>query len=96
MKASICCNARVQVETNSGTTMWYVCESCKQPCDVLEACEWKFDEFHCKFDTECKEANCFEAGGPIENNYQFCPFCGKQLYFEHILGTNYENALPRT
>lgn len=41
-------------------------------------CEWhdSGDEF---FSTNCKQAFCFNEGGPIENGFKFCPYCGNEI-----------------
>jgi len=42
-------------------------------------CEWCREEDHDMFGTGC--GNCFEFydGGPKENNFKYCPYCGKKL-----------------
>lgn len=31
------------------------------------------------WDTQCGGANVFEDGGPNENKYRFCPYCGHPI-----------------
>ena len=45
-------------------------------------CWWVHDQDDSKWDTECGNAQCFIEGGPKENEYRFCPYCGKPLLFE--------------
>jgi hypothetical protein len=44
-------------------------------------CEWRFDVEmdHEMWNTSCGEAFCFTEGDPKENDYKFCPGCGKEL-----------------
>lgn len=46
-------------------------------------CEWKEDEdgiWH----TECDNSFHFTEGGPTENDFLFCPYCGKRLETIHF------------
>jgi len=43
------------------------------------SCCWTFDDIDCRWETECGEAHVFEVEGPVENKYNFCPYCGKQI-----------------
>jgi hypothetical protein len=40
-------------------------------------CTWTFEVEYWK--TECGGACCFEAYGPDENGYEYCPYCGKRI-----------------
>lgn len=42
-------------------------------------CLWQYDEFHEKWDTSCKNSHIFVAGHVQENNYNFCPYCGRKI-----------------
>lgn len=35
------------------------------------------------WETRCGRTFCFEAGGPIENDYKYCPGCGHQVLVHH-------------
>lgn len=41
-------------------------------------CLWSEDEDGI-WDTDCGNAHTFFSGGPVENSYKFCPYCGKPL-----------------
>lgn len=43
-----------------------------------EMCEWtyNYDEF---WETQCGGSFVFTDGVPIENEFRFCPYCGKGL-----------------
>jgi hypothetical protein len=46
---------------------------------VEPPCRWKLvseDEY---WQTDCDNAHCFIDGGPKQNKYQFCPYCGRKL-----------------
>ena len=40
---------------------------------------WTHDDYHDKWDCECGAAFCFMHDGPRENEYKFCPACGKRI-----------------
>ena len=44
-----------------------------------EKCYWVYDADDDAFDTGCDERFAFTAGGPEENVFYFCPYCGKKL-----------------
>jgi hypothetical protein len=49
-----------------------------------DTCEWKEDHDG-SYDfwmTSCGHAYNFEAGDPCENNFDYCPFCGKKIKLE--------------
>lgn len=31
------------------------------------------------WETDCKNAFNFENGGPVEDGFNFCPYCGKRI-----------------
>lgn len=43
-----------------------------------EYCTWSEDEDGVWW-TVCKEMHEFYDGTPKDNNYKFCPYCGKEL-----------------
>jgi len=45
---------------------------------IKQVCHWTFEP-EGYYETECGSANVFNEGGPDENEYRFCPFCGKTL-----------------
>jgi len=42
----------------------------------LFCCIWEEDEDG-NWDSECGDSFVFVAGGPEENNFTFCPYCGR-------------------
>ncbi len=44
-------------------------------------CKWKYHNgYELRWiDTSCDNAKIFIAGGIKENNYKFCPYCGKPI-----------------
>jgi len=44
-----------------------------------EECKWKYDEHDDKYDTSCGRAFCFMVDTPKENEYYYCPGCGKRI-----------------
>jgi hypothetical protein len=47
--------------------------------DKKKICMWKYDEYTDSWDTECNNKHQFMTDGPEENNYKFCPYCGRKL-----------------
>ena len=59
-------------------------------CDAIEivkqggvsgdVCEWRLcDEEANVYDTSCRNPHILIEGTPRENNYEFCPYCGKKI-----------------
>lgn len=46
-----------------------------------DKCEWK-DEREDVWATSCGGLFQFEDGGPADNSFAFCPYCGKPLVVE--------------
>ena len=44
-----------------------------------QACQWKYCEHECSWDTQCDNKYQFLSDGPKENDYKFCPGCGKPV-----------------
>jgi hypothetical protein len=44
-----------------------------------EKCKWRFVEDMCFYDTSCENAFTFIDGGPLENKFRFCPYCGNEI-----------------
>ena len=42
-------------------------------------CAWSYDSTHEKWDTDCDEGFVFDHDGPPENQFNFCPNCGRQI-----------------
>lgn len=43
-------------------------------------CEWRLcDEEANVYDTSCRNPHILIEGTPEENNYKFCPYCGKKI-----------------
>jgi hypothetical protein len=52
--------------------------------DRLGACVWSDDEdgiwwSACRKETNNENGFCFDIGGPDENGFTFCPYCGRKL-----------------
>ena len=43
------------------------------------ACVWTEDNWTGDYDTQCGQRQCFFDGGPVENKYAFCPYCGNKI-----------------
>jgi hypothetical protein len=41
-------------------------------------CVWSEDIFG-NWETECGDLFSFNAGGPTENEFRYCPYCGLKL-----------------
>lgn len=45
-----------------------------------DVCEWRLcDEESNVYDTSCRNPHILIEGTPKENNYEFCPYCGKKI-----------------
>ena len=43
-------------------------------------CKWRLcDEEANVYDTSCRNPHILIEGTPQENNYEFCPYCGKKI-----------------
>ena len=48
--------------------------------DTDNMCEWRLcDEEANVYDTSCRNPHILIEGTPQENNYEFCPYCGKKI-----------------
>jgi hypothetical protein len=46
----------------------------------MTTCTWKLEDYEeGVWQTECGNAHVFEDGDPTDNQYKFCPYCGKAL-----------------
>ena len=50
-------------------------------CGVADdVCEWRLcDEEANVYDTSCRNPHILIDGAPEENNYKYCPYCGKKI-----------------
>ena len=45
-----------------------------------DVCEWRLcDEEANVYDTSCRNPHILIEGTPQENNYEYCPYCGKKI-----------------
>ena len=45
-----------------------------------DVCEWRLcDEEANVYDTICRNPHILIKGTPKENNYEYCPYCGKKI-----------------
>jgi nitrite reductase/ring-hydroxylating ferredoxin subunit len=42
-------------------------------------CYWSYDDIEDRWDTRCSHAFCFIEGNPVNNDFVFCPYCGKPI-----------------
>ena len=44
-----------------------------------DVCEWKYNDYEYYFESSCEHLHIFMSDGPKENEYDFCPYCGKKI-----------------
>ena len=44
-----------------------------------DVCEWKYNDSEYYFESSCEHLHIFMSDGPKENEYRFCPYCGKKI-----------------
>lgn len=44
-----------------------------------DVCEWKYNDSEYCFESSCDHLHIFMYDGPKENEYDFCPYCGKKI-----------------
>ena len=44
-----------------------------------DVCEWKYNNSEYYFESSCDHLHIFMSDGPKENEYEFCPYCGKKI-----------------
>ena len=54
-------------------------EIVNQGCVSDDVCEWKYNDSEYYFESSCKHLHIFMSDGPKENEYRFCPYCGKKI-----------------
>jgi len=44
-------------------------------------CKWTLDDYHGRWVSGCSgdDGFCFNEGGPADNRFVYCPFCGKPI-----------------
>lgn len=58
----------------------YAIEVVKQGGDANNVCKWRLcDEELNVYDIRCRNPHILFKGTPKENNYKFCPYCGKKI-----------------
>lgn len=44
-----------------------------------DVCEWKYNDTEYYWESSCDHLHIFMSDGPKENEYDFCPYCGKKI-----------------
>ena len=44
-----------------------------------DVCEWKYNDTEYCWKSSCDHLHIFMIDGPKENEYDFCPYCGKKI-----------------
>ena len=44
-----------------------------------DVCEWRYNDSEYYFESSCEHLHIFMSDGPKENEYEFCPYCGKKI-----------------
>lgn len=47
--------------------------------ELRKTCEWKFSDDDLDWQTQCGHGTHLRDGGPLENGFKFCAFCGGTL-----------------
>jgi hypothetical protein len=47
-----------------------------------KTCVWQYQEDCDYYETECGNGAVFTNGGVKENEYKYCPYCGKKIEVE--------------
>ena len=69
-------------ETDISTVIYIddAIEIVKQGVVSDDVCEWRLcDEEANVYDTSCRNPHILIEGTPKENNYEYCPYCGKKI-----------------
>lgn len=45
-------------------------------------CVW-FEDDDGIWQTDCKQGHIFENGTPFQNEFRFCPYCGKRIEIDY-------------
>jgi hypothetical protein len=43
-----------------------------------DKCKWTYDDDG-YYDTSCDNAFVFISDGPLENDFKYCPYCGREI-----------------
>ena len=54
-------------------------EIVKHGCVSDDVCEWKYNDSEYYWESSCEHLHIFMSDGPKENEYSFCPYCGKKI-----------------
>ena len=54
-------------------------EIVKQSVISDDVCEWKYNDTEYYLESSCDHLHIFMSDGPKENEYDFCPYCGKKI-----------------
>ena len=54
-------------------------EGKREICVSDDVCEWKYNDSEYYFESSCEHLHIFMSDGPEENEYKFCPYCGKKI-----------------
>ena len=54
-------------------------EIVKKGCVSDDVCEWKYNDSEYYFESSCENLHIFMSDGPKENEYEYCPYCGKKI-----------------
>ena len=44
-----------------------------------DVCEWKYNDTEYYWESSCEHLHIFMSDGPKQNEYSFCPYCGKNI-----------------
>lgn len=44
-----------------------------------DVCEWEYNDAEYYWESSCDHLHIFMSDGPKENEYGFCPYCGKKI-----------------
>ena len=56
-----------------------VIEIVKQGGASDDVCEWKYNNSEYYWESSCEHLHIFMSDGPGENEYKYCPYCGKKI-----------------
>lgn len=54
-------------------------EIVKQSVISDDVCKWKYNDTEYYWESSCDHLHIFMSDGPKENEYDFCPYCGKKI-----------------
>ena len=75
-----CVNCKYEHEDMESTHCRRCIHNAEEKFEPKEVCEWRLcDEEANVYDTTCRNPHILLEGSPIDNNYEFCPYCGKEI-----------------